>query len=70
MFDSVPPVINILAGTSRGCLTITIIQSDLVEGIESIDLQIAETSPMANVLEGRTTVGIEADGSMYAITLY
>ena len=75
-FDSVPPVINILSGMSRGCLTITIIQSDLVEDTESIDLLINETTTMANVLEERTTVIIDADGgmknnsSLYLLTIF
>ena len=62
-FHSVPPVINILSGMSRDCLTITIIQSDLVEDIENIDLLINETTTMANVVLGRTRVTIDADGS-------
>ena len=64
IFDSVPPVVNILSGMSRGCLSIHIISSPLVEDAESIDLLINETTIMANVLEGRTTVVIEGDGSM------
>ena len=62
-FDRIPPVIDILTGMTGGCLTITIIPSDLAEDIESIDLLINQTTPMANVLEERTTITIDADGS-------
>ena len=67
-FDTVPPVINILSGTSRGCLTINIIASALAEDIEGIYLVINETTTMADVLEERTIVVIEADGGSYVNT--
>ena len=61
-FGSQPPVINILSGMSRGCLTITILPSDLVEGDEYIHLAINEETTMAIVEEGNTTVMIASDG--------
>jgi hypothetical protein len=61
-FSSQPPVINILSGMSRGCLTITILPSDLVEGDEDIHLAINEETTMATVEEGNTTVMIASDG--------
>ena len=69
-FDSVPPVINILSGTSRGCLTINIIQSDLAEDIEAIYLVINEVTPPAVVAEERTVVVIDADGCEWPLSLY
>ena len=59
-----PPVINILSGTSRGCLTINIITSALAESFEGIYLVINETTTMADVLEERTIVVIDADGGI------
>ena len=66
-------MINILSGMSRGCLTITILPSDLVEGDEDIHLAINEETTMATVEEGNTTVIIASDGgNMYlsCITLH
>ena len=62
-FPSDPPVINILSGMDRGCLTIEIIGSAVVEGEERINLEINETSTMAVVEDRQTTVVIESDGS-------
>ena len=47
---------------SRGCLTITIIPSDVVEGDEVIYLAINEETTMATVEEANTTVMIASDG--------
>ena len=72
-FDSVPPVINIQSGMSRGCLTINIIASALAEDIEGIYLAINETTTMADVEEGSTIVVINADGGVcikYLSTVY
>ena len=64
-FDSVPPVISILSGTSRGCLTINITASALAEDIEGIYLVINETTTMADIEEESTIVVIDADGGVY-----
>ena len=64
-FISVPPVIVITSGTSRGCLIINIIPSDLVEGEEDIHLTINEETTQAVVLNGSTTVVIESDGGIH-----
>ena len=72
-FDSVPPVINILSGTSRDCLTINIIASALAEDTEGIYLVINETTTMADVEEESTIVVIDADGGVcikYLYTVY
>ena len=65
-------MINILSGMSRGCLTITILPSDLVEGDEYIHLAINEETTMATVEEGNTSVMIASDGGnmwYYSIVL-
>ena len=62
-FLSNPPVINILSGMDRGCLTIEIIDSAVVDGEERINLEINETSTIAIVEDRQTTVVIESDGS-------
>ena len=64
-FPSNPPVINILSGMNRGCLTIEIISSAVLEGEERINLEINKTSTMATVVDRQTTVVIESDGSTY-----
>ena len=63
-FLSNPPVINILSGMNRGCLTIEIIGSAVLEGEERVNLEINETSTMAVVEDRQTTVVVESDGSM------
>ena len=57
-------MINILTGTNRGCLTINIIASPVVEGREELILFINEQNLTANVLDGDTTVIITSDGGM------
>ena len=57
-------MINILTGTNRGCLTINIIASPIVEGREELILFINEQNLTANVLDGDTTVIITSDGGM------
>ena len=61
-FPSDPPVINILSGMDRGCLTIEIIDSAVLKGEERINLEINKTT-MAIVEDRQTTVVIEGDGS-------
>ena len=56
-------MINILSGMDRGCLTIEIIGSAVLEGEERINLEINKTSTMAIVEDRQTTVVIEGDGS-------
>ena len=59
-------MINILSEMNRGCLIITILPSNLVEGDENIHLAINEETTMAIVEEGNTTVMIASDGgNMY-----
>ena len=60
-------MINILSGMRRGCLTIEIIGSAVLEGEERINLKINETSTMAIVEDRQTTVVIESDGSTYIV---
>ena len=60
-FSSVPSVINIESGTNRGCLTITIISSPVIEGREEINLAINTTTTMAAVVGGTTTVVIRGN---------
>ena len=49
---------------SRGCLTITIVSSDLVEDAESIYLTINKTTTKAGVTKEGTIVVINCDGGM------
>ena len=64
-FSRDPPTINIVPGTSRGCLTIYILSSAVVERDEEIHLTIAEnTTTQAVVVGATTTVLIEDNGSM------
>ena len=66
-FVNGPPVV-IAAGTSRGCLQISIIPSPLVEPTEEINLAINTTTALA-VLEDfvQTTVFILSDGGIYML---
>ena len=54
-------MIVIESGTNRGCLTITIISSAVIEGQEEINLAI-NTTTVAAVVDGMTTVVISTDG--------
>ena len=55
------PVITIAANTSRGCLSVTILQSAVVEGEEEIRLGI--NSSVGAILEtAETTILIAQDG--------
>ena len=64
-FSSDPPTINIVPATSRGCLTIYILSSAVVEHDEEIRLTIAEnTTTQAVVVGATTTVLVEDNGSM------
>ena len=56
-------MIVIESGTNRGCLAITIISSAVIEGQEEINLAI-NTTTVAAVVDGTTTVVISSDGSM------
>ena len=69
-FSSRPPVITIMSGTSRGCLTITILPSDLVEGEEEIHLAINEGTTLATVEQGNTTVMIASDGGNVLLPVF
>ena len=62
-FSSSPPEIIIPSGTNRGCLTIDIIPSALVEGLEVFNLAISGLT-QAVIVEGNTTVVIAADEGM------
>ena len=66
-FDFVnrPPVV-IAAGTSRGCLQISMISSPLVEPTEEINLAINTTNTLAVIGDFvQTTVFILSDGGIY-----
>ena len=64
-FSRDPPTINIVPGTSRGCLTINILSSAVVEHDEEIRLTIAEnTTTQVVVVGATTTVLVEDNGSM------
>ena len=62
--DSTPAVINIRSGMSRGCLTITVVSSDLAEDAESIYLTINKATTKADVMKEGTVVVINCDGGM------
>ena len=68
-FSSDPPTINIVPATSRGCLTINILSSAVVEHDKEIHLTIAEnTTTQAVVVGATTTVLIEDNGSTLLCT--
>ena len=50
---------------NRGCLTIIILPSEVVEGEEVIVLGIDTVSPDAEVVDGETTITILSDGGMF-----
>ena len=68
-FSSDPPKINTVPGTSRGCLTMNILSSAVVEHDKEIHLTIAEnTTTQAVVVGATTTVLIEDNGSTLLCT--
>ena len=64
IFSTTPPAITILAGTSRGCLAVDILSSDLIEGEEHLRLAIVKNT-VANVRNGTASVIITNDGGWY-----
>ena len=65
-FDFPTGGFDIPAGTNRGCLEISIIPSDVVEGEERIELILADTTPMTLRDDPvTTTVTIASDGGTY-----
>ena len=58
-------VITIPALITRGCLTVEILASAVVEGEEEIHMRINETTTVALIVDGETVVAIAADGGMY-----
>ena len=57
-----PAEIVIPANMARGCLTVTILQSAVVEGEEEIRLAIDSTAVNATVVDAETTIVIAPDG--------